>query len=87
MREVLRSRYLTRQRRSVTAVCREIARRSSFVTTNWSLARFADSNALSNSGRRASLPDALSRKISSHRAAVSASRWDSGFWSRVETRP
>ena len=32
------------------------------VTTSWSPARLADSNALSNSGRRASLPEALSRK-------------------------
>ncbi len=49
--------------------------------------RVTDSSALSSSGRRASLPDALSMKISSQRAAVSASRCDSGFWSRVETRP
>ena len=47
--------------------------RSSLVTTSWSPARFADSSALPNSGRRASLPEALSTKICSQPAA--ASEW------------
>jgi hypothetical protein len=45
------------------------------------------SSALSSSGRRSSLPDALSMKIGSHPASVSASHRDSGCWSRVDTRP
>ncbi len=49
-----------------------------FVMTIWSPVRFADSRALSSSGRRASVPDASSRKISSQPAAVSASCWLSG---------
>ena len=44
-------------------------------------------SALSSSGRRASLPLALSMKIWSQPAAVRASCWASGCWSRVETRP
>jgi hypothetical protein len=38
---------------------------SSFVITSWSPNRLFDSNALSSSGRWASLPEALSMKISS----------------------
>jgi hypothetical protein len=59
--------------------------RSSFVITNWSPARLVDSSALSSSGRRASVPEALSRKISSQPAACNASDCASGCWSRLET--
>jgi hypothetical protein len=45
------------------------------------------SSAASSLGRRASLPDAVSRKIRSHPAAVSASRCASVFWSLVLIRP
>jgi hypothetical protein len=41
----------------------------------------------SSMGRRASLPDAVSRKIHSHPAAVSASRCASVLWSLVLIRP
>lgn len=52
--------------------------RSSLVITSWSPERLADNSALSSSGREASFPDALSTKICSQPAAVSASCWASG---------
>ena len=69
-----------------TTDSRERPSRSSLVTTRWSPAR-ATSSARSSLGRRASLPEALPMNTYSHPAAARASRWASGFWSRVDTRP
>jgi hypothetical protein len=59
--------------------CTSAVPRHSDAPVRWSPRR-ATSSALSSSGRRASLPDALSTKICSQRAAVPASCWALGFW-------
>lgn len=65
-------------KRGASAEDVDLPRRSSLVITSWSPVRLAMSKALDSSGRRASLRDAMSTKISSHPTATRASRWDSG---------